>query len=245
LPLGALEYIPAGHEARFLAPLSIKHLPLDAEFTVRLDHLGLRTLSQLAALPPAALQNQFGGVGRLLHTLARGQDVDPVQPYIQPRSIALIQHFDGVVSDRRMLWLAIQQLATRLAARLQRRGNASQAVQLRLELEDMLPWSDSIMLDTPTAQFDSIRHVLGQLLNRASITTGVEAIGIGCAHLTPVVAVQHDLFGQGIVPGQGRRDVIRALITKFGAQRFFSAQPQQHDAPLLEQRFVLQELPLP
>ena len=61
----------------FLAPLPVALLrarPALADLPEALERLGVRTLGELAALPPAALADRFGTAGLLAHELASGGD---------------------------------------------------------------------------------------------------------------------------------------------------------------------------
>jgi nucleotidyltransferase/DNA polymerase involved in DNA repair len=71
---GHLLAVTAARERMFLKPLSVRLLPLPEETLQRLSFLGLRTLGQYAALPPAAVWQQFGRAGKLAHRYAQGQE---------------------------------------------------------------------------------------------------------------------------------------------------------------------------
>ncbi len=79
-PPGRLRAVDAVRERGFLQPLPVTLLPLAGEAVQRLGFLGLRTLGQYAALPPAAVWQQFGRAGKLAHRCARGEDDRPVIP---------------------------------------------------------------------------------------------------------------------------------------------------------------------
>ncbi len=74
-----LVVVQPGEEAAFLAPLEIRRLwgigPKTAE---RLHGLGIRTIGELAALPPETLKRALGDHGGTLHDRALGIDSDPV-----------------------------------------------------------------------------------------------------------------------------------------------------------------------
>ncbi|NLF02601.1 MAG: hypothetical protein GX601_16660 [Anaerolineales bacterium] len=66
------------HDARFLAQLPVDWLPLTQETLRRLRVLGLHTLGKLAALPGAAVSEQFGPESLTAWRWARGQDERPL-----------------------------------------------------------------------------------------------------------------------------------------------------------------------
>jgi len=62
---------PPGREAAFVADSPLELLRIDGDVALRLRLLGVRTLGDLAALPPAYLQ-RFHGEAPLLHDLGYG-----------------------------------------------------------------------------------------------------------------------------------------------------------------------------
>src|SRR5579864_5801609 len=77
---GGATVVPAGAAAAFLAPLSMTLLPLAPGDADRFDLLGLRTMAQIAALPPGPLAARFGERAREYAKLARGDDDEPLRP---------------------------------------------------------------------------------------------------------------------------------------------------------------------
>jgi protein ImuB len=75
---GRLRLVDKADEVRFLAPLPISLLPLPAPHRQQLHWLGIRTLGQFAALPPAAVWQRFGAAGKLAQQWAQGKDRRPV-----------------------------------------------------------------------------------------------------------------------------------------------------------------------
>jgi protein ImuB len=65
--------IPAGEEAKTLAPLPLSVLPLTTDHAETLTRWGIATLGALAALPEKELIARLGQEGRRLRQLARGQ----------------------------------------------------------------------------------------------------------------------------------------------------------------------------
>lgn len=74
--------VPAGEDAGFLAPLTIKHLQISADMFDSLHELGIRTMGQLAALGEESLHQRFGREGISARELCQG--IDRRQPYLPP-----------------------------------------------------------------------------------------------------------------------------------------------------------------
>jgi len=79
-----------GVEASFLAPLRVSLLPGVGEVTTTrlLAELNLRTVGELAAVPPMFLGEVFGAAGQRLRRMALGEDSSPV---VTPRAVPTIR----------------------------------------------------------------------------------------------------------------------------------------------------------
>lgn len=82
-PDAPMRIVPPGAAAAFLAPLPVTALE-DESVASLFARLGIHTLGQLAALPPARLIERLGPRGARLHALASGLDSQPVQPRTPP-----------------------------------------------------------------------------------------------------------------------------------------------------------------
>jgi DNA polymerase IV len=120
-----------GQEAAFLADLPLTSLPdVDTRLALTFQVLGLRTLGELAALPPAAIKQRFGKRGEHLRNLARGIDPRPVlPPPARPTVEARGELLEGTVEEALE---RLQQLADQCAEELQRRRLAGTMIELRL-----------------------------------------------------------------------------------------------------------------
>ncbi len=72
--------VKAEEDAKFLLPLSIKHLAVSEEMQCSLHELGVRTMGQLAALSEESLRQRFGRDGVIARELCLG--TDRRQPYL-------------------------------------------------------------------------------------------------------------------------------------------------------------------
>jgi DNA polymerase-4 len=119
----------------FLAPLSSRELPLDMEQLERIDLLGLRTLSAVAAIGPRELESQLGRDGRHSVLLARGLEPDQLVPWRPPLFTSAHRQFDEPVEDREALLFVSRALCGDLADELGLRGAGAKQVRVRLLFE--------------------------------------------------------------------------------------------------------------
>lgn len=84
---GLARSVPPGGEAAFLAPLPVDYLPASDSMRWRLHLLGLESMGDIARLPLAAFQQQFGPEGKRCWELARGIDLEPLLPRMREETV--------------------------------------------------------------------------------------------------------------------------------------------------------------
>ena len=126
--------IASGASPEFLAPWPVSVFE-DPELAHLLVRLGLRTLGDVAALPPDALLARFGVEGRAFHELARGLDPGPPVLVTPPPDLVEQVELDPPATRVDVAAFAAKGLADRLLARLDERGLACTRVVVEAETE--------------------------------------------------------------------------------------------------------------
>lgn len=131
-----LTVVPAGGEAAALAPLPIAFLDLEPEQQELFARWGLRTIGELARLPPPALAARLGhAAARLVHR-ARGEDAGVlVASPVQERFEATLE-LDWPVAGLEPLAFLLQRLLEPLTGTLAARGAKAAALACELGLAD-------------------------------------------------------------------------------------------------------------
>ena len=229
--------VAAGAERGFLADRPVTFLPLEQEMARRLHLLGIRTLGELAALPPAALREQFGSDVLPLYRLARGEaGARPApQPPAAPEQVS--RRFEPPL----LAWLALEnvlgQVAAELAGRLQAAGLAGRTLRLLLETEDRAPQPLFLPLRRPTAGAGRLAQAAQALLQTATVTAGVTALTVALGDLEPAVARQLSLFApQAPPPGDATLPLVMA---RHETAQFLRPVLLDGAHPLPERRFAL------
>jgi nucleotidyltransferase/DNA polymerase involved in DNA repair len=145
--------------AGFLASRPLTFLSLGKEPARRLGLMGVRTLGQFAALPVAALREQFGRdkVADVvtdivaLHRLARGRGEPALHPRPAERREAVRIEFDPPLANALRLAEALGRLADELAQRLQAANLEAGSLHISVETEDGRHDRHSLTLRRPTA----------------------------------------------------------------------------------------------
>lgn len=230
--------VPVGEEAAFLADRPVAFLPLDKETARRLRLLGIRTMDQLAALPPTAVQTQFGAAAVALQKLVRGEADTPLQPHQPEQAEQVVYRFPSAVVDRRALEMVVDRAASTLANKLQAAGLSGQIIHLTWELErDTL--EQSLTLRTPASSDETVAAALRELLHQANLCSGVESLTVTMTNLTAAVAQQLTLFTS---PAHRRSiHLLDSAIAKHGRCLYRPVLLDGRD-PLPERRFRWQEM---
>ena len=233
---GHLLAVTAARERPFLRPLPVRLLPLPEETLLRLSFLGLRTLGQYAALPPAAVWQQFGRAGKLAHRYAQGQDNRPVTPRWQAPSLTASCEFDWPLIEQECLLAALDRLVSPLLAEL--RDNLRNCGQARLAVrfdDDNLQERTRAFL-FPTANQVQVMRALGQLADGVRWPGSVIGIKVTLEQIQDAVAEQLTFFPNEDKRERKLREVQRYLVSRFGENRLRRAVLAQPGAPLPEWR---------
>jgi protein ImuB len=221
---GHLRAVPAVQEREFLRPLSVSLLPLAEDILQRLCFLGLRTLGQYAALPSAAVWQQFGREGVFAHRCARGEDDRPVIPRWQALHLTTGIEWEDPLLERDRLLAALRQRISPQLAGL--RGNLQACGQVRLtvffdgsgaregERTFLLPVADEgrVML--------ALEGLLDKLAQSSGLDqpTGIVSLAVDLGQIQDAIPEQLALFPLGVEKKQGKlREVERYLVTRFGS----------------------------
>jgi DNA polymerase-4 len=131
-PRGLL-WIPAGGEAEFLAPLSVRRIPGIGRVTEEALHeLGIETVAQLAKMPRAGLEKRFGQWGVALYRKARGHDTWQFVNDEEAKSISHDHTFGVDTSDRTAIEATLSRLVQKVGKRLREAGLWARTVHLTL-----------------------------------------------------------------------------------------------------------------
>jgi DNA polymerase-4 len=180
-PPNAIEIVPAGAEAAYLAPLSIRELwgvgPKTAE---RLAEFGVTTIGALARFPQSELVRLFGRNGEELAMHARGIDDRPVTPEHETKSISKETTFTQDVGDGDELRRTLARLAEGVGWQLRKEGLAGSTVRIKLRWSDFTTLTRQITLPNPIDQDDEITAMARALFDKHwPPNRPVRLIGVG------------------------------------------------------------------
>jgi DNA polymerase-4 len=185
-PDGLIE-VPQGGEAAFLAPLAIRKLPGVGKKTEQvLIGLGIRTIGQLARMPPTALKSRFGVFGDMLYRHANGLDNSPVTPPGEAKSISRETTFEEDTHDNVFLSATMRYLSEKVGADLRSYGKQAKCVSIKVRYSDFTTITRQRTLPQLTDIDQAIFETGNDLLQKAMETErqAIRLIGIGVSNLS-------------------------------------------------------------
>lgn len=202
-PLAALWQARAGRDEtvldaaalpEVLGRLPVTVLPLADKARASLEALGLRRLSELLALPSSGLARRFGPV--LGQSLARalGQAPDPRPGFEAPACFVRRLELGWPASDGEALLFLGRRLFAELAAFLDRRGLAVQALCLELEHDRDPPSRRALGFGQATACAQAMLLIWREELARQALPAPVTAMGLRLREFCERQAPPRDLF---------------------------------------------------
>jgi protein ImuB len=193
----------------FLAPLPVALLrarPALADLPEALERLGVKTLGELAALPPAAVADRFGAAGLHALELACGGDgaVRPRPPSELVReSLELPEAASGLQLER-----ALMLLIDRLLSRRERRGRTLRSVALSAVLvAEGGTWREQVSFREALA--DSERMLLALAPRLQLMPAPAEELRLAVERFGPPAVDQRALLSD---PSSARAARLRSAI---------------------------------
>jgi DNA polymerase IV len=213
----AIQVVPPGEEAAFLAPLPARALwgvgPKTAE---RLAEMGINTIGDIARFPVSILEQHFGKNGRDLHVRAQGIDERPVETERETKSISQETTFTQDVSDGERLHRVLRDQALQVSRRLRQSNLAGTTVKIKLRWSDFTTLTRQASLEQPTQDAEEITRIVGRLLDRHRPPgRAVRLIGVGVSGLGPPVR-QMTIFDLPSEKDEKIDVALRALRKRFG-----------------------------
>ncbi|NNC92011.1 MAG: DNA polymerase IV [Acidimicrobiia bacterium] len=182
--------VPRGSELSFLHPLPVRRLWGVGEATyAALDGIGVSTIGELAAIPPATLESRLGvSLGRHLHALASGRDDRAVNPDGEVKSVSVEQTFASDLDSADVIESELLRQCERVASRLRRAGLAGRTVSLKVRYADFTTVSRSHSFDSSVDVAHDLFVAARQLMERVDRTRAVRLLGVGISSLEPAGA---------------------------------------------------------
>ncbi len=176
--------IDQGYEKQFLAPLSIRKIPMIGNKTgLTLQRLGIKIVSDLQKLPEELLLQTLGKIGGVIWRRAQGIDNSPVITYNERKSISTERTFDYDTIDMTLLRELLIAMTENLAYQLRRGQKLTSCVSVKIRYADFDTQSRQLKISYTSADHLLIPRILELFNTLYNRRLRVRLIGVRFSHL--------------------------------------------------------------
>ncbi|MEN1784418.1 MAG: DNA polymerase IV [Bacteroidota bacterium] len=176
--------IDLGLEKSFLAPLSIKKIPMVGDKTYQtLRNLGIRQVHTVQQMPVDIMQRVLGVNGKIIWRRANGVDHTPVIPFHERKSISNERTFDRDTIDVVKLKGILVAMTENLAYQLRRGEKLTACITVKIRYADFNTYSKQMRIPYTSADHILIPKVVGLFDTLYHKRMLVRLIGIRFSHL--------------------------------------------------------------
>nr|WP_319399734.1 DNA polymerase IV [uncultured Carboxylicivirga sp.] len=169
--------IENGYEKPFLAPLSVKKIPMVGNQTYRLlRSMGVERVKTVQEMPVELMERVLGKNGNVIWKKAQGIDNSPVVAYHERKSLSMERTFDKDTTDVYKLRAIVMGMAENLAFQLRHGNKLTACVTVKVRYSDFqthskqkrIPYTslDHTLIEVVKDLFDKVydRRVLVRLV---------------------------------------------------------------------------------
>ncbi|HZD56854.1 MAG TPA: DNA polymerase IV [Anaerolineales bacterium] len=234
-PPNAIQVVPPGKEAGFLAPLPAEALwGVGPKTAALLEEKGIRTIGDIARQTEQDLVAWFGKHGHDLFLRSRGVDRGEVQPLHETKSISRETTFARDLRDADELRKTLSVLSEGVARRLHHENLAGTTIKLKLRWADFTTLTRQVTVDPPVDDPDSIYKYSLHLFEAVwKAGRPVRLLGVGVSGLgAPIRQLTlWEVGSEAKFSEKERRllEAIQELRVRFGDQVIRQGSPDSQD----------------
>lgn len=173
-----------GTEKPFLAPLSIKKIPMVGDKTYQtLRNLGIRQVRTIQEMPMDIMQRVLGANGAVIWKRANGIDNTPVVPFHDRKSISTERTFDRDTIDVNKLKGILIAMTENLAYQLRRGDKLTACIAVKIRYSDFNTYSKQLRIPYTSADHILIPKILELFRGLYNKRMLVRLVGIRFSHL--------------------------------------------------------------
>jgi DNA polymerase-4 len=188
--------ILTGTEKEFLAPLSIRKIPMVGDKTYQLLRgMGVMWIRTLQEMPLELLQQVLGENGTGIWRKAQGIDNSPVEPYSERKSISTERTFDKDTIDVKALKGLLIGMTEKLAFQLRTEQKLTACVTVKIRYSDFNTYTMQARIPYSSLDhvlIDKVKELFDKLFQKRML---IRLIGIRFSHLVHG-GHQYNLFDQ-------------------------------------------------
>ena len=176
--------IPFGSEKTFLAPLSIKKIPMVGDKTYQLLRgMGIQWIRTLQEMPCELMTQVLGENGSVIWRKANGIDNSPIIPYSERKSISTERTFDKDTIDVQALKGILIGMTEKLAFQLRDENKLTSCVTVKIRYSDFNTYTMQSRVPYTSldhALMETVQTLFNKLYQKRML---IRLIGIRFSHL--------------------------------------------------------------
>ena len=177
-------HVPHGTEKPFLAPLSVRKIPMVGAKTYQtLRNLGVKKIKTVQEMPQDMMGRVLGKHGEVIWKKANGIDRSPVIPYTERKSISTERTFDRDTTDVEKLRGILVAMAENLAFQLRRGEKLTACITVKMRYSDFDTRTMQVRVPYTSADhmiIPRVKELFEKLYSRRLL---VRLIGVRFSHL--------------------------------------------------------------
>ena len=178
------KHILKGTEKEFLAPLSIKKIPMLGDKTYQLlRDMGVMWIRTLQDMPIELMEQVLGQNGPVIWRKANGIDNSPVEPYSERKSISSEQTFEKDTIDVKAIKEILISMAEKLAFQLRTEEKLTACVTVKIRYSDFNTYTMQAKLPYTSLDhtlIEKVKELFDKLYQKRML---IRLIGIRFSHL--------------------------------------------------------------
>ncbi|MFO0356556.1 MAG: DNA polymerase IV [Sphingobacteriaceae bacterium] len=186
--------IPFGTEKDFLAPLSVKKIPMVGDKTYQLlRSMGVMWIRTLQEMPIELMEQVLGQNGVVIWKKANGIDNSPIEPYTEQKSMSTEQTFERDTIDVKALKAVLVSMTEKLAYQLRSQEKLTACVTVKIRYSDFNTYTQQMRIPYTSLDhvlIEKVQELFDKLYQKRML---IRLIGIKFSHLVQG-SYQYNLF---------------------------------------------------
>ena len=222
----------------FLKDLPCEELPVSARALDKLRDFGIRTLGQVAALPPGPVLSQFGAEGKRLWELARGVDETPLYPRWMEESIEDGTTLASVTVSLEAILASVDAMLGKVFEKTAPAGLGIRSLTLWTRSWNAEMWERRIQFKDPAMELRTAMGRVRRVLEDYPQPGPTEQVGIRVDRLGSPRGRQNSLFPDLRAKDHLIND-IRQLELRLGTPQVYTLKEVEPWSRIPERRYAL------
>jgi len=188
-----------GEKMDFLAPYPVQLLPIDQDLLELFFVLGIKTIGKFANLPKEDVLKRYGNDGLKLLKMARGEDPDPIIPFLLKPNESKSVNLDYSLDTETGILFYSQTILKKLLKRISKKGLFCNEFLVKLGLEDSSNVSLHLSVSEGTNNVKVFLKLLKLNLEKLSLSAPVEKVSFSVKKASQMKATQLSFQDQEVL----------------------------------------------